>query len=70
MFLRRLSSRIGCLAILLFVSSLIASQNPSIAFARQVQSNSPGSSLPPIEVKTEAIEVVNIQVTKMDGFST
>jgi len=33
----------------------------------QVQSNSPGSSLPPIEIKTEAIEVVNIQVTK-DGW--
>ena len=58
MFLRRLSSPIVCLAIVLLVSS---------ATAREVQSNSPGSSLPPIEIKTESIEVVNIQVTK-DGW--
>lgn len=67
MFLRRLSSPIACLAILLFVASVIGSQNPSIAFARQDQSNSPGSTLPPIEIKTESIEVVNIKVTK-DGW--
>ncbi len=67
MFLRRLSSPNVCLAVLLFVSSIIASQYPSNAFARQVQSNSPGPALPPIEIKTESIEVVNIQVTK-DGW--
>lgn len=67
MFLRRLSSPIACLAILLYVSSVIASQNPTNAFARQVQSDSPGPALPPIEIRTKSIEVVNIQVTR-DGW--
>ena len=67
MFLRRLSLPTTCFAILLYLSSVIASQDPSIAFASQDQSNSPGSTLPPIEIKTESIEVVNIQVTK-DGW--
>lgn len=70
MFVRRLSAPSTCFAILLCLSSILASQNPSIspgAFASQDPSISPGSSLPPIEIKTKSIEVVKIQVTK-DGW--
>lgn len=58
MFVSRLSSSSNCFSILLFLSSIIASQNPSI---------SPDSTLPPIEIKTRAIEVVKIQETR-DGW--
>lgn len=67
MFIRRLTSPGNCFAILLSLTSIFASPNRSIAFASHDQSNSPGSGLPPIEIKTESIEVVNIQVTK-DGW--